>query len=155
VAVRLLGPDDWELWREVRLRSLADAPEAFGSTLERERELGEPEWRARLTTPAVVVEDEGQAVACGAAFSPEPGRAMVVAMWVDPAHRGRGLSRTVLDPLVGWARDEGLRVELGVAPGNTAARAAYLSYGFVPTGRSHPLRPGSELVCDVLELPER
>jgi len=152
VTVRRLEPDDWELWRDVRLRSLAEAPDAFGSTLEREQGFAEDDWRLRLESPAVVVELDGRAVACGAAFSPAPGRAMVVAMWVEPSHRGRGLSRAVLDPLVAWARDQGLTVELGVAPGNTAARSAYLSYGFTPTGRTHPLREGSACVCDVLEL---
>ncbi len=153
--VRVLGPHDWETWREIRLRSLADSPDAFGSTLEREQGFTEQDWRDRLGTQAVVVVDAGRSVACGSVFVPEPGRAMIVAMWVDPAHRGRGLSRLVLDPLVAWAREQGLVAELGVNRSNPAARAAYLSYGFVPTSRTHPLREGSEQVCDVLELPVR
>ena len=153
MTARRLDPDDWELWRAVRLRSLAESPDAFGSTLEREQDFTEHDWRRRLESPAVVVEQDDLVVACGAVLSPEPGRALVVAMWVEPSHRGRGLSRAVLDPLVAWAQDQGLIVELGVAPGNTAARSAYLSYGFHPTGRTHPLREGSACVCDVLELP--
>jgi GNAT superfamily N-acetyltransferase len=150
--LRLLGPDDWETWREVRLRSLADSPDAFGSTLEREQDFTEADWRARLTMPAVVVSSGGRSVACGAVFVERPGFAMVIAMWVDPAHRGRGLSRAVLDALVAWAREQGLTPELGVNRSNPVARAAYLSYGFEPTTRTHPLREGSEQVCDVLEL---
>ena len=151
--LRTLSPDEWPTWRDIRLRALADTPDTFGSTLDLERTFGETEWRARLASPSVVVLDDGAPVACGAAFRNRPGWAAVVAMWVEPGHRGRGLSRRVLDALVTWARAEGLDVEIGVNQANPGARAAYLSYGFVPTGECYPLREGSDQRCDTLVLP--
>jgi GNAT superfamily N-acetyltransferase len=151
--LRTLSPDEWPTWRDIRLHALADAPDAFGSTLAREQAFGEAEWRGRLASPSVVASWDGAPVACGGAFRSRPGWATVVAMWVEPGHRGRGLSRRLLDVLVAWARAEGLGVEIGVNQANPGARAAYLAYGFVPTGACYPLREGSAQRCDTLVLP--
>jgi ribosomal protein S18 acetylase RimI-like enzyme len=136
--VRRLGPDDWELFREIRLRSLADSPDAFGSTLEREQPFTEDDWRRRLTGPVYVVTDPGP-VAVGGLFDND-GVLTVWGMWTDPAHRGRGHARRILDALI--APD--VEAELHVNTANAAARTSYERYGFVGTGELEPLRPGSE-----------
>jgi hypothetical protein len=67
VAVRKLGPDDWELFRDIRLRALADAPDAFCSTLADEQAFTEEDWRRRLHGPIVVIEDP-EPVSVGGTF---------------------------------------------------------------------------------------
>ena len=53
IELRVLSPDDWRVWRELRLAALAEAPEAFGSRLADWRGDGDREerWRDRLTIP--------------------------------------------------------------------------------------------------------
>lgn len=154
IEVRSAGPEDWEAWRGLRLRALAESPSAFGSTLERERRFTEADWRERLGGLSVLVLDDAEPVALGGGFRIGPGVVQVVAMWVEPAYRGRGLSRLLLDRIVAGARAEGRRLRLDVAQDNEVARAAYLAYGFVPTGETEPIRPGATELADLMELPD-
>jgi predicted GNAT family acetyltransferase len=149
--LRRLGPDDWEVLRDIRLRALAESPDAFGSTLDRERDYDEKEWRRRLVRPVFAVLADDRPVAMAGAFTDE-GRLQVWGMWTDPDHRGRGHARTLLDALLGAAVADGRPVSLHVNTANPVARAAYESYGFVPTGELEPLRPGSEQRIELMRL---
>jgi hypothetical protein len=44
VPIRLATRGEWERLRDLRLRSLGDAPDAFGSTLDFERRHGQAAW---------------------------------------------------------------------------------------------------------------
>jgi GNAT superfamily N-acetyltransferase len=155
---RLLSPDDWEQWRDVRLRALAEAPVAFGSTLTREEAFDEADWREGLDDdgPRVLVTVDGQSAAIGGAFleTAEDGSLAlhVIAMWTDPAWRGRGLAARVLTALVEWAAPRGLALVLDVAIDNVAARHAYEAFGFTATGRQRPLRDGSSSLVEQMVL---
>jgi GNAT superfamily N-acetyltransferase len=145
-AVRRLGPDDWEDFREIRLCSLADSPDAFASTLERELTFTEQDWRQRLGGPVYVVDDP-RPVAIGGIFD-NAGTPHVWGMWTDPAHRGRGHARAILDALI----PAGTPAKLDVNVSNGGARTAYERYGFVGTGELEPLRPGSDQRIELMVL---
>ena len=154
-SVRVLGGDDWRAWRDIRLRALRDSPDAFGSTYARELGLTEADWRRRLEDPgavSVLVLDEGRPVGMGGGYPDLPGWLHVVAMWVDPAARRRGVGREVLDALQRWAGGRGLRLHLDVSTTNPGARTAYERYGFTGTGETRPLREGSGAVVERMVL---
>lgn len=144
--LRRLGPDDWEIFRAIRLRSLADSPDAFSSTLDRELGFEEQDWRRRLTGPVYVVEDP-EPVAVGGAFE-NGGTPHVWGMWTDPGHRGRGHARRILDAVL--PADGPAQLDVNVA--NAGARAVYERYGFVGTGELEPLREGSEQRVELMVL---
>jgi ribosomal protein S18 acetylase RimI-like enzyme len=161
VRVERLGEEDWVAFREVRLRSLLDSPEAFGSTYGEESSQPEPAWRdwaaGRWRGGAAVVfaardeEDKVVGTATGAVADAEPGVAHVYAMWVAPDARGAGVGRALLDAVTGWARDRGGdRLVLTVTETNETARRFYEACGFVETGDREPLREGSDQVVLVL-----
>ena len=147
--LRRLGPEDWEDFRDIRLRSLADSPDAFGSTLEREQGFTDDDWRRRLGGPVYAVFDP-HPVAIGGIFD-NAGTPHVWGMWTDPAHRGRGHARAILDALI----PPGTRAQLDVNVDNGGARTAYERYGFVGTGQLEPLRPGSDQRMELMVLSPR
>ena len=156
VWTQVVAPEDWRTWRSLRLRALLQNPDAFGSTHDREAEFDEDTWRSRLDGtggPAVIAHVDETPVGLGAGWIYEPGRLMVVAMWTEPAWRGHGVGRKVLDHVVAWARQRNLRPNLWVADTNPEARRLYERYGFRADGETTPLRDGSDLTMSRLVLP--
>lgn len=47
---RKLTPEDWQLYKKIRLKSLEDAPQAFESSLIEESNFDEAVWRERLVS---------------------------------------------------------------------------------------------------------
>lgn len=138
--IRLTG-DDWRTLRDVRLAALADAPYAYGSTLEREQTFDEAEWRRKFEQGLFAVADvDGKAVGLVGIYLPASDEPMLIALWVDPAHRGRGASDALVTEVLRWAAEKNWsQVVLRVADGNDAARKLFSRHGFVPTGRRQPL----------------
>lgn len=157
ILIREVTEADLDAWRTLRLRSLRDSPDAFGSTYRREAAFTEADWRSRALDPtshSVLGFLEGRAVGLGGGFVDPPGWLHVVAMWTDPALRCRGVGTAVLAHLVGRAHERGLRVHLDVARANPDARRAYERFGFVATGETRPLRAGSAALVERMVLPE-
>src|SRR5580698_9801114 len=96
IEVVRLKSDNWRMWRDLRLAALAEAPEAFASTLAEWSGAGDTEqrWRARLEDVDLnlVVMCDGEATGMVSATAPEGDRsAVLMSMWVAPASRGRGI----------------------------------------------------------------
>ena len=75
IELQVLTPDDWRVWRQLRLAALAEAPHAFGSRLADWQGEGDREerWRARLGIPGsfnVVAVLDGEPAAWPAACPP-------------------------------------------------------------------------------------
>lgn len=79
----------------------------------------------------VGVRVEGRLVAMAGRRMRPPGWVEVTAVCTDPAYRGQGLGRRVLDAVVGPIHAEGQRAFLHVLTPNDAAVGLYRSYGFV------------------------
>ncbi|HWD55082.1 MAG TPA: GNAT family N-acetyltransferase [Acidimicrobiales bacterium] len=140
--IRVLDADHWREIRDIRLRSLADAPEAFTSTLERESAYDETKWRDLASSGRwFVADDEGPVgVAVGVPDrSGDPSRHELVGMWVASSHRRSGVARRLVDAVTVWAASEGAdTLSLGVREDNVEALAAYLRMGLEPSGETVP-----------------
>lgn len=147
--VRRLRADEGARLRAIRLRALANAPAAFGDTLAAATTRPEDDWRTRATNAAAggryalfVAEEQGHWFGlAGGLFEDEtPDEAELVSMWVDPAARGRGLGRRLVEVVTDWARAHGaVRMRLWVTEGNAPAVALYERFGFSFTGEAGPL----------------
>ena len=158
---------DWKTYRALRLESLKDSPDSFGSTLERETEFTEKDWKSRLmpskdpvhVLPLVALSNgKPVGLASGAVHAREATTAHIYQMWVLKSHRGLGIGRSLLNRIKAWASELQLEsLSLAVTISNTEAISIYQSAGFVSFGRPQPLREGSELLVQpmVLELNRR
>jgi GNAT superfamily N-acetyltransferase len=158
VVVRRAGVEDWQTVRRLRLASLADAPYAFLTTLQEAQAYPDHLWQDRIaTTPHFVATVEGAPVGKAVVIAGDTGAEMV-AVWVAPEARGRGVLEMLIDASVTWAREQGdAALRLWVVEGNERAERAYARYGFSRTGATQPVpgRPGDTEVEMALSLRRR
>ncbi|MFI6101732.1 GNAT family N-acetyltransferase [Lentzea sp. NPDC051213] len=129
--IHQVTPDEWRLWRDIRLEALATDPDEFGSTLAREEEYSEPDWRNGLVDGVKLVALDGEPVGM-VAGTPEPHGLYLYSMWVRDSHRGRGVGEALVREVLAWASAAGWRlVRLRVWDDNLPARRLYERLGFV------------------------
>ena len=140
VRVEVVGPDDWELWRELRLEALQDTPIGFVEWHADALRKDESDWRARLSRDGhYVVAYDGDEPAGMSLGYLEEGLTTLGAVFVRPAARRRGVLEALVAAVEDWARGRGsAQLDLFVHEDNARARRAYERLGFTATGRTIP-----------------
>ena len=151
IHVRPIAADEAAVLREVRLRALADAPLAFGSTHAREVAYPPQQWDAWARDAAaatrevvyfVINEPDGAPVglASGVIDADQPRVAHLFSMWVSAEARGSGAGAALVDAIAAWARQRGAAtLRTAVTLGNAPAARLYERAGFRDTGVREPL----------------
>jgi RimJ/RimL family protein N-acetyltransferase len=145
-AVRRLRIGEAQLFREMRLRSLREAPYAFTSTYESAQLRTSESW-AEQADSTVQGSDRSTFIAfsgespIGIAALYRTGEGSDVGallqVWVAPEHRGQGAAVELMDAVFDWAAENGFRTVLArVAETNARALRFYQKYGFELTGRA-------------------
>jgi ribosomal protein S18 acetylase RimI-like enzyme len=137
-SVRRAVLGDEPILRKVRLQALSDAPDAFGSTYEREVARTTSDWQ-RCMSPGVtfILEDAAGArgMVAGVRDETDPAVVHLMAMWVHPQIRGSGGADELVAAVIAWTRSDGAKwVRLKVIQGNDRARHFYERMGFCATG---------------------
>ena len=145
-----LSPDEWSRLREIRLASLLESPEAFGSSYELEIAFTEKEWRELFNLNSYLVASiDGKDIAImfleklrgdfGATC-------WVGGCWSNPQYRGIGALRSMFDYVDSVKDQRGWQIQgLGVFIVNESAITAYEKLGFKAMGevQESTRRPGN------------
>jgi ribosomal protein S18 acetylase RimI-like enzyme len=159
VLVRPFEAAEWPTWRELRLRALADAPEAFCATLADAQARPDATW-AELLARACERETDLALLAltgtvpAGLTWAQHEGDDVTVfQVWVAPEWRGRGMARALLEAAIAWAGERGAAaVCLSVTMADTPAVRLYRRLGFVDVGAAVPMANRSGLVEQAMRL---
>ena len=124
--------------RALRLKALADAPDAFDSTLEYERANTTAEWSRWISNGATfLLEESGgpKGIVAVVPYDGEPAARLLISMWVEPGLRGTGAAAALVASVLAWAAEDGAAgVVLHVGKHNHRARRFYERVGFRETG---------------------
>jgi len=147
--IRQIGPDDWTVFRDIRLAALTDSPEAFAVTAAEASIRSDADWEAMVADRCasgrsrtwLADDDHGHAIGVVAAFEDTTvAEIELVSMWVSPAARGAGVARRLVDAVIAWADlRKAPTVALWVTRGNDPAIRLYETAGFVVNGEHQAL----------------
>ena len=149
MTIRRIRAEEHEALRELRLRALADAPDAFGRTHADEAAQPPERWTgwaergsAGEEEALFVLEHEGglNGLAAVVPYRDEPGTCMLISMWVAPELRRGGAGERLVRTALDWAATTGNETMLlWVVQSNAPALGLYRKLGFVETGETQPL----------------
>ena len=142
LTVRRIKRGESELYKELRLRSLRDAPEAFGSTHESALKRGPASWIEQAdgsshgsdrSTFLAFIDDQAAGLAAVYRLEAPGDVGELIQVWVAPEYRRRGVALALLEAAMKWASENNFRaVTAGIMAGNAGAMTFYQKNIFPP-----------------------
>jgi ribosomal protein S18 acetylase RimI-like enzyme len=135
--IRLFTPEDFALWKAMRLEAVKEHPHAYGSSYEEESQVPDEQWKERLRKNYIFAFMDGENAVGMAGYYLQAGekrrhRGMVYTVYVMPEYRGRGAMDWLLSAIEYHARDQGAeQLHLEVGTYNDAALRCYERNGYV------------------------
>jgi GNAT superfamily N-acetyltransferase len=156
ITIRRSDRDDWRALKFIRLESLADTPDAFGSTWRENSTWSDAQWKNAAANRLYYLayrNDEVVGMVSGGLNDMHPGTRWLYGMYVTPADRGSGTADQLVATVSAWARSEGVQqLYLHVTTSVARARAFYVRMGFRPTGERFPMERDSSLTLETMVL---
>jgi len=157
VLVRDTVAADWQALRDIRLEALRKAPEAFGSTYEREIVRPEARWRdwiARGGMFLAFLPEVSAPAGLAGGYQEDPDTVELVSMYVRPQARGHAVGEALVAAVARWAEAKHAKsLHLWVTETNAPARLLYQRCGFSPTAERQPLPSNPALGELAMTLP--
>ncbi len=107
--VRRLEPNEWQFFRELRIKAITESPTAFKFTPAQAVELPDSYWQHAVSDDRWFIGTVGgQVVAMGGIMplKDDPSNYEIASVWVEPERRGTGAFDSFVDQLETYARDE-------------------------------------------------
>ena len=140
ITIRRLQVGEDDLFKQLRLKALQDAPYAFPSTYEAALQRSAESWHEQAESTAqgldratfIVFSDNvpiGMAALYREQDKVDVGELLQV--WVSPEYRGTKVIWDLMDEIFKWGRENRFqRIIAGVTKGNDRAEKFYTNYGF-------------------------
>lgn len=141
--IEILGPEQWQDYREIRLKALKSDPTAFGESYEREVVKSEQEIRQKLSnqdyqTYIARIDNKITAMAVSSLEKPQHVEhlAKLHSIFTDPDFRKQGIGSKLLERVLNDLHQNPItsRVILSVNNEQEVAKQMYEKLGFVQYG---------------------
>ena len=145
ISIRRLTADDWRELSQIGLKALQTDPLVFGSNYETETRCAEADWRVRLESDdsaifVIFAGDEPIGMTGVSVWRDDPTRRTAIfwGSWLDPKFCGKGLSDSMYQARLEWARGHPTieRIIVSRRASNPASKFANQKHGFKST-RTH------------------
>jgi RimJ/RimL family protein N-acetyltransferase len=139
IKIRQICENDWQEFREIRLKALKSDPKVFGSHYEREKNKSRQDWKewAGAENQAIFfLYDNGKSIGMTGIYIPQDTVTKTTAVlwgsWLEPEYRHKGISELMYKARIDWAKDQPdlRRIEVSHRESNLASKFANQKHGF-------------------------
>ncbi len=151
ITIRPFVPEDWEIFRDIRLQALRTNPTVYTGSYEESLARSPEEWRVMLAGDAGCVFglfDKTKVIGLTGIFATRenPQNARLVMSFIQPDYRGRRLSELFYKARIDWAIQNTSLKQIVVShrEGNEPSKRAMLRHGFQSTGKQRIIWPDGQ-----------
>jgi ribosomal protein S18 acetylase RimI-like enzyme len=137
--IQNLPESRWEEYKDLRIKSLLDDPNAFLSDIDSVKKITQFEWKSRSKNMIFAQIDDKLIGMVGRVIDPRNKInhiAMLVSAYVDPSYRGQKVGETLFEHIIASiSKQKNIKkIKLGVISTQIPAYKLYKKLGFVEVG---------------------